>query len=162
MERYNQIIAQERFRTLLNRMEQLEQNREYCRHDLTHLLDVCRVAYIFALEENMCDSVGGKDVIYAAGLLHDLGRVAQYEQGIPHEEESVRLAKMILPECGYTQDEIKMITNAISNHRKDADNDNQLLSRYLQKADNKVRNCFACQAAGTCKWDEKRKNRGIV
>lgn len=177
MERYNQIIGNKTFCSYLERMEKLEQNREFCRHGLTHLLDVCRVAYIFALEEDAVAVAGGKDVIYAAGLTHDLGRVKQYEDGTPHDEASVQIARVILADCGYQDEEIKMVCQAIAGHRGSkhgeggmdgsgeacgAQHGEKCLASYIYRADKAVRNCFCCEAANECNWDETRKNKGIV
>ena len=65
---------------------QLEASREFCRHDVTHFLDVARLAWIENLERGLGVS---KEEIYAAALLHDIGRHLQYEKGIPHDEASV-------------------------------------------------------------------------
>ena len=43
-------------------------------------------------------------MIYAAALLHDMGRVRQYRDGTEHHEESARIAARILPECGFSEE----------------------------------------------------------
>ena len=71
----------------------LEQDRIFCRHDTTHFLDVARIAYI----ENLENGLGlAKEEIYAAALLHDIGRHLQYTRGIPHEQASAMEAEGIL------------------------------------------------------------------
>ena len=75
---------------------QLEASREFCRHDVTHFLDVARLAWIENLERGLGVS---KEEIYAAALLHDIGRHLQYEKGIPHDEASVQLGGQILSDC---------------------------------------------------------------
>ncbi|WP_128609458.1 HD domain-containing protein, partial [Clostridium haemolyticum] len=52
--------------------------------------------YIINLENKLSFN---KDVIYACGLLHDVGRWQQYEESIPHEIASANLSEEILKEC---------------------------------------------------------------
>ena len=82
MERYNKIIEHQTFIHYLNEIEEIEKDRIYCRHNLVHLLDVARIAYIKNLEAG---SPFSKDMIYGAALLHDIGKVEQYKEKIPHE-----------------------------------------------------------------------------
>ena len=63
-------------------LEEAEQKREFCRHQMPHLLDVARIAYILNLERQLGIE---KEVIYTAALLHDIGKFGQYRDGIPHE-----------------------------------------------------------------------------
>ena len=42
-----------------------------------------------------------KDQFYVTGLLHDIGRVAQYETGEHHSVAGVRIAEKLLTEIGY-------------------------------------------------------------
>ena len=65
MKRVNQIIQHEVFIRELKKLNRLERDRMYCRHDIDHLLSVARVAYITALEEGLPLK---KDVIYGAAL----------------------------------------------------------------------------------------------
>lgn len=148
----------------------LEQDRIYCRHGIDHLLAVARIGYIDILEKHLDI---GRDIMYGAALLHDLGRVAQYHGNGGHHIESAKLAGQILADCGYGADEIAIIKGAIINHRQDnADaagksvekqvTQQELLSQLLYNADKKSRNCFICDAYEECNWDENKKNRGIV
>lgn len=157
MERYNEILRHETFCSLLERLNILEEKRKFCGHDLRHLLDVARIAYIMSLEQKKDIE---KDLIYAAGLLHDLGRVEEYESGKEHHIESARIAGNIMKDCGYLQEEIETVKEAIMGHRKD-DNTNEL-AVLLYQADKLSRNCFCCKAYEECKWDEDRKNKGVV
>ncbi|MEI3176166.1 MAG: HDIG domain-containing metalloprotein [Lachnospiraceae bacterium] len=75
MERVDRIIRNETFIWNMKKLLRLEQERIYCRHDMDHLLSVARVQ-IKALEERIPVS---KELIYAAALLHDIGRAAQYD-----------------------------------------------------------------------------------
>lgn len=170
MERYNKILQNEEYKRLLKRLAELESDRKFCRHGLTHLTGVCRIAYIMALENNLKIT---KDVIYAAGLLHDIGRVAEYEKNVSHDEESARIARGVLGKCDYTEEEITLICQAIHGHRGSAENvhtnkysydgktelDN--LAYILKRADKLSRNCFDCDVYEECKWQESMKNKGI-
>ena len=96
-----------------------------------------------------------KDVIYAIGLLHDIGRVKQYEEGIPHDEASVMMAKEILESTDFTEDEKKLILSGIDSHRKESDN---TLEAIIYKSDKLSRNCFDCTAEKECYWSKDKKN----
>lgn len=157
MERYNLIIHNEEFRNLLEKLRVAEEDRIFCGHEITHLLDVSRIAYIMVLEKQLNIS---KDVVYAAGLLHDIGRVAQYEQGLEHHMESARIAKKIMAECGYEEAEIQAATEAIKSHRNEQSEN--VLNEILYKADKLSRNCFMCDAYTECNWAESKKNRGVM
>lgn len=157
MERYNLIIHNEEFRELLKRLRVAEADRIFCGHDITHLLAVSRIAYIMVLEKKLDIS---KDVVYAAGLLHDIGRVAQYEQGLEHHLESARIAEKVMAECGYEENEIHVVTEAIKSHRNEQSEN--ALNEILYKADKLSRNCFMCEAYTECNWAESKKNRGVM
>lgn len=83
MDRVNQIWNHPLYQNELNKLQLLETDREFCRHTPEHFLDVARLAYIRALEENAPVS---KELIYCTALLHDIGRARQYEDGTPHDE----------------------------------------------------------------------------
>ena len=89
MERIDKLIRHPLWRVALDDIEAAETDRAFCRHGLPHLLDVARLAYLEDLERGLGLS---KEVIYAAALLHDIGRQLQYAQGVPHHEGGVRLA----------------------------------------------------------------------
>ena len=84
------IINNPKYKEYLRKLEEFEKERIFCRHTLEHFLDVARISYIQVLENDMKYS---KEVIYAIALLHDIGRVLEYEKGIPHHEGSVILSK---------------------------------------------------------------------
>lgn len=147
------IIEHPLFVEKLNQIEELEKNRIYCGHDYTHLTDVARITYIYALEAQKDVS---RDVIYAAALLHDIGRADEYENGVPHEQAGIELARIILKDCDYADADIAVILQAIGEHRGEAASE---LGTLLKKADKKSRACWRCSAASTCKWPVK--NEGI-
>ena len=92
MERVNQICRHPLWRESMDQIRSLERDRIFCKHDTAHLLDVARIAYLENLERQLGIA---KAEIYAAALLHDIGRHLQYTEGIPHEEGSVRLARCV-------------------------------------------------------------------
>ena len=158
MERVNRILRHPLWKGALQQIEELESERIFCRHDLDHFLHVARIAYIENLEQSLDLS---KEIIYAAALLHDIGRGLQYEKGIPHEEASAALAEGILTDCGFCENEIKVIADAITAHR-DADAAKGYdLAGILYRADKNSRNFFACKAEHECNWSREKKNTRI-
>lgn len=146
MPRIDCILLNDEYISHLKKIEAAEQDRKFCRHNLTHFLDVSRIAWIMNLEENLDLN---KEIVYGTGLLHDIGRWQEYETGIDHAIASANLAESILDRCGFTQEEKEMITNAIENHRSLKATDD--LSRIIYKADKVSRPCFNCPSIGDCK-----------
>lgn len=156
MEKVNEILNDIRYKSYLKRLEDLEKDRKFCRHTMEHFLDVARIAYIKVLEDNLSFS---KEVIYAIALLHDIGRVIEYEKGIPHHDGSAIIAKEILENSSFTKDEKESIVKAIEAHRKDDSMDK--LSKIIYKSDKISRNCFNCKAIDECYWSDEKKNFDI-
>ena len=152
-DRYNRIIRNEEFNRLLDEIEALEADRIYCRHGLEHLLDVARISYIQVLEDGLDYD---KSILYAAALLHDIGRAAEYRGAGSHDEAGAVIAEGILRDCGYTESEIRLIQEAIRGHGEEGGTG---LGALLHRSDKASRMCFRCKAADTCKW--KVKNEGI-
>lgn len=155
MERVNRILKNERYRACLEEIRKCEEKRIFCHHDMTHFLDVARLAYLINLEEKMGVS---KERIYAAALLHDIGRHQQYREGIPHEIASAEIAPKILQQCGFSQDEIKQIIEAIANHRNADVKDRKDLAGLIYRGDKLSRSCFGCLAKQECNWKKDKKN----
>ena len=158
MERYHGILQDKRYKKMLQRLEEYEANREFCCHTLEHFCDVARLMYIMSLEDGNCIP---KDLIYATALLHDLGRVKEYEENIPHHTAGQQIARDFLMEYGYNNQEIKDVLMAIGEHRS-AQNKTHKLSYYLYSADKLSRNCFHCSAWDRCKWSIEKKNRTLI
>ena len=162
MENIDKVLAHPIFAESLERIEDLEADRIFCRHGLSHLLDVARIAYITSLERGLPYS---KEEIYLAALMHDLGRCHPEAPG-GHAQESVRLASLILADLSCPEDMTREILRAIAGHRghgecpiSDPGKDFTALIRY---ADKKSRNCFCCRAKAECYWQEEAKNRSIL
>ena len=156
MERVNKIYSHPLYKELISEIENAETDRIYCLHGLQHILDTARIAYILALEE--CLPVK-KDIIYAAALLHDIGRAAEYTKGKDHREESVYIAKKILPECGFLPEEQMEIALAIEGHSNCG---GEGLVSLLQRADKLSRMCMTCKSIQSCKWSDEKKNMCIM
>ena len=154
MNRINQILKHDAYLEHLIKIQGLEADRIFCKHDLVHFLDVCRIAWILTLEEQRSLE---KEWVYAAGLLHDIGRWAQYEQGVDHALESGRLCLHILEDCGFAVEEQILIQRAIVSHRKGAPEMEDLAS-VLFRADKLSRNCWMCAASNQC---NKIENGGL-
>lgn len=159
MDRVNRILHHEKYQKYLARNEQAEMNRHFCRHNMGHFLDVARLAVILNETEHYAMD---KELIYAAALLHDIGRWMQYEEGIPHEKASLQLAPEILLDCGFEKQECEEILYAIGNHRNAAVREDKTLSGLLYRADKYSRPCFACPACRECDWKQDKKNKKLV
>ena len=160
MKRINAILRHPLFVQQLTLLEEVEAQRPFCRHDLTHLLDVARLMWIDVLEQGLDMD---RDVVYAAALLHDLGRTEQIQNGVPHEQASAFLAEKILPDAGFTAEETKTVIAAIRGHRGSTPADaRETLGEILYRADKACRLCWRCDARAACNWPEERKNAGIA
>lgn len=135
-----------------------EKTRIFCHHDMSHFLDVARLAYIFSLERNYSLK---KDIIYAAALLHDIGKWKQYADKTPHEIASSEIAELILTECQFDSKEREQILTAIRSHRQMGETKDPL-SEVLYLADKLSRPCFSCPAEKECNWSESKKNLKIL
>ena len=155
LEKVNAILNNSTYKEYLNKLAQLEKDRIFCKHNMEHFLDMARIAYIMVLEEGLSYS---KEIIYAIGLLHDIGRVKQYEEGISHEEAGYEISKDILKETGFTKDECAIILEGIKNHRNSESND---LNSIIYKSDKLSRRCFDCKASKECNWDMEKRNLEI-
>ncbi len=157
MERYQKVATHKKVNEYVEKIALAEENRIFCHHDWDHFLAVARIAYIFVLEQKLDIS---KDIVYATAFLHDIGKLEQYERGIPHEIESAILAEGILGDCGYDDDEIRMITRAILHHRVYEESYGKF-EKIIYQADKLSRPCKGCKARTLCNWQEEKKNLGV-
>ena len=156
MKKVNEILHNSKYIEYMMFLEQIEEERVFCKHGIEHSLDVARIAYIKNLEEGLGLS---KDIIYGIALLHDIGRILQYKDDIQHHEGSVILAKEILSYTSYTEKEKESILNAIKNHRKVT---KDKLCDLIYECDKLSRNCFICKNKAECYWDDEKKNFNIT
>jgi len=81
---------------------------ELAYHNVEHTIDVLESAERLASMENL----NGYDleILKTAAVFHDIGMLQSYND---HEEESVNFANKILPEFGYSGDDIAVINEMI-------------------------------------------------
>lgn len=160
MDRVHQIQMHPLFRELCEKLHNAEKDRVFCRHTMEHFLDVARLMYIYSLEDG---ADIGKDLIYAAALLHDLGRYEQSVSGTPHHIAGSQIAGEILKDCSFTAHEIQSVQDAISGHRnQESSTSTDRLTAYLYRADKASRNCFSCPVRSACNWPEEKMNFWIT
>lgn len=152
----NVILNLDFIQTSLDILKKLEDERIYCRHNLSHFFDVARICYILCLENGLdiC-----KDVIYTTAILHDLGREEQIQKGTPHEEASCRLALKAFSHTDFSQADRELILSAIKGHRNISGKTD--FASLFSQADKLSRDCFNCKAYETCYWSEQKKNNEL-
>lgn len=158
MERLNAIIQQKSFREILFRLEECEREREYCCHGMEHLLAVARTAYVLSLERG---ANVDRELLYAAALLHDIGRLAQYTDGTPHEKAGVPLAREILKDTAFSEEEQACILECVRCHHERRFGGNSVPDLIFE-ADKRSRPCFLCKMIDSCKWPDERKNHSLT
>lgn len=111
-----------------------------------------------------------RDVVYATALLHDMGRVAQYETGEPHHAAGQRYARELLGSLAdpvrFTASEIDAIARAVGAHRSGgahaaAGPAAATLAGLLRASDKAARACWACAARATCCWPPEKMNETL-
>ena len=162
MKRVMDVFSDPEFTVCLNETSELEKDRVFCRHDLTHLKDTARLAYIFSLERNYGLD---KDIVYTAALLHDCGRAEEYKTGVSHDIAGARIARRILERYDFSASETEMIIAAIEGHRgnrkADCGEKAYRLAEVLYDADKLSRDCFLCEASKDCNWSDEKKNMNL-
>jgi len=157
MERVNNILNNNKYKRYLGLIEKFETNREFCKHDLKHFIDVARIAYILVMENRIEIK---KELVYATALLHDIGRWQQYKNGVPHDDASIALSEGILIQSGFDEYEKDIILNAIRHHRNGNEEMNDF-NNIFSISDKLSRECYICSALKECKWSNNRKNYKI-
>ena len=155
--RVNKIISNIEYLSIVREIETLEKEREFCRHDMQHFISVARIAELLNIKEALDIDT---ELIYAAALLHDIGRAEEVKTGVRHEIESKRLAPRLIDAAGFDEHESEMILSAIANHRnKDVIADmNRPLESIIYRADKLSRNCFYCDAFDKCNKAYEKRN----
>lgn len=159
MERADRILRHPVFLENLEKISAAEADRRFCRHNMEHFLDVARIGRIINAEEGFGIET---EEIYAAGLLHDIGRAAQGGEGASHEFASALLAERILRDCGFSEEETAAVADAIRAHRTEGVSGEKNLRGLLYRADKASRPCYACRARGECRWEEEKKNLHLL
>ena len=99
------------------------------------------------------------ELIYAAALLHDIGKAIEDPENIGHSKLSANLAEPILYNCGFLDREVECIVDAILNHNNETIKDSgDNLARLLYRADKLSRPCYMCDASDLCYWSLDDKN----
>ena len=93
---------------VLSKLEEGLPNNLYY-HNIKHTIDVVTQVELIGRSEGVND----EEILMlkTAALFHDMGHLVNYDT---HEEESVKLAKKILPEYQYSQQQINTICDLIS------------------------------------------------
>lgn len=162
MEKVNAILNNPVYLDHIEKNISEEKERPFCRHHFDHLLDVARITYILILEEG--NPFISREMSYAAGLLHDIGRWNEYREAGDHAQYSAELAEPILTDAGFTAAEKDMIKKAISEHRlKDESSKHRSpLSLALSRADSFSRLCYRCEASKMCRKFDRQPTRNSL
>lgn len=160
MERVQRIYVHPLYQECLKKNKKAEKTRVFCKHNMEHFMDVARISCLLSIERGYQIA---KEEIYAAALLHDIGKWEQYENGTPHEKASAKYAEIILGQAGFTKDESERVVGAILKHRKKSEGEEEdFLAEILYDADKLSRACYACEAKEQCNWSEEKKNQKII
>lgn len=158
MDKINRIYNDEDYKKYLDKIKVHEAERIFCGHDLAHFLDVARIAYIRNFELGLKYE---KQVIYAIGLLHDIGRWCEYETEEPHNLASARLADEILTRAGYQSHDRRIIIEAIKEHGNKEMAKDEGLNGLIYRADKASRACSVCNEHAKCNWPDSKKKLSI-
>lgn len=156
MKRVNAIWSHPEYQQQLRELTDCERERQFCRHTPEHFLDVARLTCLLAQEAGV---LFAKELVYAAALLHDIGRALQYKEGVPHEEAGIRIAQQLLPDCGFEPEECAQVLDLIRSHRTGQEGTE--LGTLFCRADKLSRNCFCCPVQADCNWPKEKKNMEI-
>lgn len=85
---------------------ELSENLVY--HSVEHTLDVVKAAKALGEMEGLQNS--DMLLLEIAALYHDIGFIESYED---HEDHSIKIAREVLPNFGFSKEEIEIITSAI-------------------------------------------------
>ena len=158
MERLERIRRHQLYKECMDVIDRAETDRIYCLHNLEHSLDVARIAYILSLEQGLSLN---KELIYTMALLHDLGRSVQYRTGENHHQAGGPIARQILMDCGYSEEEIRILVEAVIAHQAPAEDKENPYRTVLYQADKLSRNCYHCKASDTCYWKDAERNHEV-
>lgn len=157
MKKVNLILAHNTFVQVMKKLEEAEKGRIFCIHNIEHLLNVARIMTIKNIEQNLGFD---KEIIYGTAILHDIGKLEQYQNGTKHALVGSEMAYQILLDCNFSTKEAKLMCDAIKTHN--SHEPTTTFGELLRSSDKESRNCFICSASHECNWKENKKNRGIL
>lgn len=99
-------------------------------HDLSHSLNTAEYA-----RSLLKIYKGNREVIIAAALIHDLGRINKTLKGIKSAVRSTKLATPILQKAGYSKKEIRFILKIVLEHDQPNLHSETVESKILKDAD---------------------------
>lgn len=159
MKHVERLFRSETFLAIRKQLDEQEKTRVFCKHGLAHSLDVARIAQLMNLELGFLQD---KEEIYLSALLHDLGRVDEYERGIPHQEAGCLIAEKLLAEIQYPKRLWEPILKRVVEHRQlNISNEEITRDNFFWFADKKARNCFLCEQTLNCNWKLEKKTKTI-
>jgi len=159
MKYVERLMRSQTFLDIQKQLNKQEQTRIFCKHGLDHSLDVARIAQLMNLELGFSQD---KEEIYLSALLHDLGRVEEYECGIPHQSAGCETAKKLLGEIQYPTHLWEPILQRVLEHRHLNISDEEITKdNFFWFADKRARNCFVCQQRDECNWKMEKKTKTI-
>ena len=154
MERYQKIVRNKRFQREYQRLEEKEQDRRFCRHNMEHFLAAARIS----LYQSFWKTAGDIQRCYLwYRFLHDLGRMAEYETG--NLMRSWRgSCRGILRSADMSRWRLNRLQTSIRGHRRKGQKDPDSFADVFYQADKLSRDCIHCRVREECYWPEDRKN----
>jgi len=143
--RINNILDDADFISAIEQINKKERGRKFCKHGTQHYKKVCNIAYKLNMHNNHALT---KDVVYATGLLHDIGRSVSNNN---HSDFSAKMAKPILEKAGFNNFEQQDILQAIKFHSCGIQSKISILADIIYKADRLSRDCDNCSEKACCK-----------
>ncbi len=148
MARVNQLLEHEDYIRYIEKIDELEKERCFCKHGFEHGLNVARIAYAYMLEKG--EALLLKQEVYAAAFLHDIGRWVEYETGEDHALVSARLALPLLEVCRFSPEAVQMILTGIREHRRHGEDNLSYMGEALALADDWSTDCRQCSVQNQC------------
>lgn len=159
MKYVERLMLSQTFLDIRKQLDKQEQTRAFCKHGLDHSLDVARIAQLMNLEFGFLQD---KEEIYLSALLHDLGRVEEYERGIQHQKAGYEIARKLLGEIQYPLHLWEPVLQRVLEHRHlNICNEEITADNFFWFADKRSRNCFVCQQSQDCNWKTEKKTKTI-
>ena len=162
----DKILSDDRFVDKLNTIDNIEANRFYCKHNLSHSQEVVRILTALSKERRLDDY---EELSSIMGYLHDIGRA---DSEGAHNKCSSAFARVLLEEYGLSDDYINIVCYAIDNHsgrmplndiykyiqeNTIEDRLEDTWAKLLRIADQLSRDCYQCNASDSCRWLPEEK-----